>query len=213
MEVKFKYRSQYPLVVEAGYFYWVDEQEDKIYFAPTNDPQEMVLLSNILGEDQISQLISRLSGAESEVENIKDILAEIGEELKQYLKDKTHHIEFLGRKTFEEIAPYLKSCLCTVVPSEWYDNFPNVILESFAYKKAVVATDIGSLPELVVDGKTGCLFKYGDIDDLAAKTEFMLRDESGAKSMGENAFDSIREKYSPEAHYAQLMSLFKKVIA
>ncbi len=87
MEVKFKYRSQYPLVVEPGYFYWVDEQEDKIYFSPTNDPQEMVLLSNILSEGQISQLISRLSGAESEVENIKDILAEIGEELKQYLTD------------------------------------------------------------------------------------------------------------------------------
>lgn len=87
MEVKFKYRSQYPLVVEPGYFYWVDEQEDKIYFAPTNDPQEMVLLSNILGEDQISQLISRLSGAESEVENIKDILDEISEKLQQYLTD------------------------------------------------------------------------------------------------------------------------------
>ena len=61
--------------------------------------------------------------------------------LKDYLKGKQHHIEFLGRKSFEEIVPYLKSCLCTVVPSEWYDNFPNVILESFAYKKAVIATD------------------------------------------------------------------------
>ena len=58
-------------------------------------------------------------------------------------------LSFLGRKTFDEIVPYLKSCLCTVVPSEWYDNFPNVILESFAYKKAVIATDFGSLPELV----------------------------------------------------------------
>ena len=135
------------------------------------------------------------------------------DELKAFLDGKKHQVEFLGKKSFTEMEPYLKTCRCTIVPSEWYDNFPNVILESFAYKKAVIATDIGSLPELVVDGKTGCLFKYGDIDDLAAKTEFMLRDESGAKSMGENAFDSIREKYSPEAHYAQLMSLFKKVIA
>jgi glycosyltransferase involved in cell wall biosynthesis len=135
------------------------------------------------------------------------------DELKAFLDGKKHQVEFLGKMSFTEMEPYLKTCRCTIVPSEWYDNFPNVILESFAYKKAVIATDIGSLPELVVDGKTGCLFKYGDIDDLAAKTEFMLRDESGAKSMGENAFDSIREKYSPEAHYAQLMSLFKKVIA
>ena len=86
-KVRFIHKYQYPSVVEKGCFYWVDEQEDKIYFAPTNDPQEMVLLSNILGEEQISQLISRLSGAESDVENIKDILAEISENLQQYLTD------------------------------------------------------------------------------------------------------------------------------
>ena len=86
-KVRFIHKYQYPSVVESGCFYWVDEQEDKIYFAPTNDPQEMVLLSNILGEDQISQLISRLSSAESEVENIKDILEEISEKLQQYLTD------------------------------------------------------------------------------------------------------------------------------
>lgn len=60
------------------------------------------------------------------------------DKLKSYLKDKKHNIEFLGRKNFEEIIPYLKSCLCTTVPSEWYDNFPNVILESFAYKKLLL---------------------------------------------------------------------------
>ena len=57
------------------------------------------------------------------------------EELKKNLNGKQHHIEFLGQKTFEEIEQYLKTCLCTIVPSEWYDNFPNTILESFAYKK------------------------------------------------------------------------------
>ena len=36
-------------------------------------------------------------------------------------------------------------CAFTIVPSEWYDNFPNTILESFAFRKCVVATNIGSL--------------------------------------------------------------------
>lgn len=134
-------------------------------------------------------------------------------ELKAYLEDKKHRIEFLGKMSFAEIEPYLKSCLCTLVPSEWYDNFPNVILESFAYKKAVIATDIGSLPELVKDGQTGCLFKYADVDDLSDKIEFMLNNESDAKTMGENAFADIKDKYSPDAHYVQLISLFNKTIA
>jgi len=133
------------------------------------------------------------------------------DELKAFLRGKTHQIEFLGRKSFEEIEPYLKSCLCTIVPSEWYDNFPNVILESFAYKKAVVATDIGSLPELVVNGETGFLFKYGDVNDLADKTKMIVKNTMSAKVMGEKAFAVLKDKYIPVSHYTQLISLFNEI--
>lgn len=132
--------------------------------------------------------------------------------LKDFLKNKQHHIEFLGRKSFDEIVPYLKTCLCTTVPSEWYDNFPNVILESFAYKKAVIATNIGSLPELVTNGETGLTFKYADIDDFRNKIKYMFDNPQQVKAMGENAYTEITNKYSPDVHYKQLMSLFRKFV-
>ena len=131
------------------------------------------------------------------------------DELKSYLKGKQHHIEFLGRKNFEDIIPYLKACLCTVVPSEWYDNFPNVILESFAYKKAVLATNLGSLPELVMDNITGLTFKYADVMDFRRKVKYMFDNPEQARLMGENAYKMLSEKYSPEAHYQQLMTVFE----
>lgn len=134
------------------------------------------------------------------------------DELKNYLKDKKHNIEFLGRKSFEEIVPYLKSCLCTTVPSEWYDNFPNVILESFAYKKAVIATNFGSLPELVHDNQTGLTFKYADIQDFKEKIKYMFEHESEAKLMGENGYNQILSSYSPVQHYNQLMKLFNQIV-
>lgn len=133
-------------------------------------------------------------------------------ELKNYLKGKTHHVEFLGRKTFEEIVPYLKSCLCTIVPSEWYDNFPNVILESFAYKKAVIATDFGSLPELVENGKTGLTFRYQDTNDLQLKIAYMFEHKKEACRMGEGAFRKIESQYSPILHYNLLIRLFNKIL-
>ena len=133
------------------------------------------------------------------------------DELKAYLNGKQHHIEFLGKKTFEEIVPYLKSCLCTVVPSEWYDNFPNVILESFAYKKAVIATDFGSLPELVKDNVTGLTFNYADITDFREKVGYMFSHPDAARKMGEAGFKDIATIYSPQQHYEQLMELFDKV--
>lgn len=124
---------------------------------------------------------------------------------------KNGNIHFLGRKSFEEIVPYLKSCMCTVVPSEWYDNFPNVVLESYAYKKAVIATDFGSLQYMVDEGITGMKFKYADLDDLRRCVTYMMEHPDGSRAMGENAYRLIETKYSPESHYEKLMDVFGRI--
>ena len=125
---------------------------------------------------------------------------------------KKGNIHFLGRKNFEEIVPYLKSCLCTTVPSEWYDNFPNVVLESYAYKKAVVATDFGSLQYMVDEGKTGMNFNYADLEDFRKKITYMMEHPEETKKMGENGYKLIETKYSPETHYKALMEVFNQVL-
>ena len=48
-----------------------------------------------------------------------------------------------------------------VVPSLWYENSPNVILEAFAHRTPVIASNLGALPELVIDEKNGLLFEVG----------------------------------------------------
>lgn len=134
------------------------------------------------------------------------------DELKKELEGKAHNIEFLGRMNFEEIVPYLKTCLCTLVPSEWYDNFPNVVLESFAYKKAVIATDFGSLKYMVDNGNTGLTFKYKDISDLQKSIKYMFERQDEAKRMGENAYNTLIEKYSPDVHYKSIIDLFNSIV-
>lgn len=122
------------------------------------------------------------------------------------------NIEFLGKKSFEEIVPYLKSCLCTVVPSEWYDNFPNSLIESYAFKKAVIATDFGSLKYMVEDGKTGLKFRYADVEDLCQKICWMFEHQNIARQMGEAGFTLVETAYSPESHYEALMGLLERTI-
>ena len=117
----------------------------------------------------------------------------------------------MGRKSFDEIVPYLKSCLCTLVPSEWYDNFPNVVLESYAYKKAVIATDFGSLPEMVLNMKTGLTFKYSDRIDLLSKLNFCSTHASDIQKMGENGFKQLNQFFLPTIHYETLISLFNSL--
>jgi len=128
--------------------------------------------------------------------------------LNSYLEGKTHSISFLGKMSFAEIEPYLQKCCFTIVPSEVYDNFPNTILESFAFKKAVIATNIGSLKELVEDNKTGLLFKYRGSNDLRRKAIELFSDKNKAKVLGENGFVKLNTEFSKDKHYESLMSLF-----
>lgn len=134
------------------------------------------------------------------------------EELKDYLKDKNHRIEFLGKMGFAEIQTYLSRCLFTLVPSECYDNFPNSLLESFAFKKCAIATNTGGLKELVIDQETGLLFEIKDIMDLKKKITHLFADETLCKNMGENAFNKLNEEYSAQKHYQKLNNLFENVV-
>ena len=102
MDVKFKYRLQYPSEVKKGYFYWVHGQEDNIYFAPTDNPGDMILLSYVVDDSQISQWESKISGLEGKVEGIQEILNEMGEELKQYLTSSDLD-DYVNRKELQEI--------------------------------------------------------------------------------------------------------------
>ena len=134
------------------------------------------------------------------------------EVLETYLEGKHHNIEFLGSKKFKEMMPYLKTCAFTIVPSENYDNFPNAVLESYAFKKAVIATDLGSLKEMVVNAKTGLLFEAQNELDLQTKVGFLLKNPSLCEEYGNNAFTKLLIEYGAEMHYKKLMNVFETVI-
>lgn len=134
------------------------------------------------------------------------------DKLKKYLQGKKHNIEFLGKKNFCEIQEYLSKCLFTIIPSEWYDNLPNTLLESYAMRKCVVATDIGSLTENVEENKTGLLFKYKDVEDLKSKIEYLFRYPEKAEEFGKNARTLIDTKFSINSHVDSLLNLFNDVL-
>lgn len=133
-------------------------------------------------------------------------------ELKGLLKDKNHQIEFLGKKDFNEIQTFLSQCLFTVAPSECYDNFPNTILESFAFKKCVVTTNIGSLKEIVADLETGLLFNPHDSDELRNKISNLFANVPVCQRLGQNAYNKLNNEYSADNHYQKIIKVFENAI-
>lgn len=66
-----------------------------------------------------------------------------------------------------DLGRVLQNLDVIVVPSLWYENSPNVILEAFAHRTPVIASNLGGMAELVQDNVSGLLFPPGDSHTLA----------------------------------------------
>ncbi len=91
----------------------------------------------------------------------------------EYLKSKykDESIIFLGKVEPKE---FFNKVDVTIVPSVWYENFPGVIIESFAFGVPVIGSNIGGIPEMITEGKNGMLFdpyKEGDLEEKLLRFE------------------------------------------
>ncbi|HPU30754.1 MAG TPA: glycosyltransferase family 4 protein, partial [Syntrophorhabdaceae bacterium] len=108
--------------------------------------------------------------------------------LKTYIKEKgIKNISMEGFKQGAEKNNLLKNSLFMVFPSEWYEHFPIVLLEAFAFGKPVIASNIGNMPLIVENGKSGLYFKAGDVNDLMEKVKFLSQNISEIVKMGMHA--------------------------
>jgi glycosyltransferase involved in cell wall biosynthesis len=81
----------------------------------------------------------------------------------------------------------VRRSLFTVAPSLWAEPFGVVALEAAAAGRAVVASDTGGLPDIVVDGETGILVAPGDPHALRAALERLLSNPELRANMGARA--------------------------
>jgi glycosyltransferase involved in cell wall biosynthesis len=122
-------------------------------------------------------------------------------------------IQFHGRKVGQELEELISGARAVIVPSEFYETFGLTCIESFAWGKPVIASRLGSLPEIVREGENGLLFRPGDAADLGAAVSRLLRDTPLASSMGRRNQAAVQEKYLPEAHYRRLLGIYDLVLA
>jgi glycosyltransferase involved in cell wall biosynthesis len=121
------------------------------------------------------------------------------------------NVQFAGHIRGAELKRAIASSRFTVLPSHAYETLGKTILESYAEARAVVATDLGSRRELVDAGKTGLLYRTGDVEQLAAAIEFLSSRPDVAEKMGRAGQEQVRQKHTPEAHYATLVGLYERL--
>jgi glycosyltransferase involved in cell wall biosynthesis len=121
------------------------------------------------------------------------------------------NVEFTGQLAGSALNDAISAARFTVLPSRAYETFGKSILESFAFGRAVVASDLGSRRELIHQDKTGLLFPPGNVEKLAEKISFLCANPELAAQMGAAGRELVRDQHSPETHYVALMELYGKL--
>jgi glycosyltransferase involved in cell wall biosynthesis len=116
----------------------------------------------------------------------------------------TGHVKFLG--WIDDLHSVLPRWDVFVMPS-LEEGFPIAALEAMAAGLPVVASSVGGVPELVVDGKTGWLVPPGDAEALAARLRLLLRSPEERLTMGAKARARVRDHFS----LAQMTENFGKL--
>lgn len=122
-------------------------------------------------------------------------------------------VEWLGRKAPDEVYVLMGEAAFLVFPSEGYEGFPRVIAEAFAKGLPVLATALGAQGTIIEDGRTGLLFRPGDLEDLAAKVEWLLAHPTELARMRKEARAEYEAKYTAERNYERLMAIYREVLA
>ncbi|MBU1043050.1 MAG: glycosyltransferase family 4 protein [Candidatus Omnitrophica bacterium] len=135
------------------------------------------------------------------------------EEIRNFIRSKClNNVEFLGFKEFDDLQSLIKKSKVVIVPSEWYENSPNIIAEAYAYGKPVIGSRIGGIPELIRDNITGLTFEPGNVDDLRAKIEYFQNNPDKVVEMGKNARRFVEQELTAKKHYEKLVEIYQRVI-
>lgn len=111
--------------------------------------------------------VKTLIEAAKELPDVNFVFAGSGEFAEEI--DKLSNAKNVGFKTGDELNNLISRALFSVITSEWYENCPFSVMESQELLTPVLGANIGGIPELISEGKTGWLFESGNASDLKEK--------------------------------------------
>jgi glycosyltransferase involved in cell wall biosynthesis len=117
-------------------------------------------------------------------------------------------IAFHGAVYGNDLVPLARRCIATVLPSRQMEGTPYAVLQSFAWGRGVVATDVGALPEIIRDESSGIIVRAGRADLLAIALGRIRSDPPTARRLGATARQQVLKDNAPERYYRLLLDAY-----
>jgi len=135
-------------------------------------------------------------------------------ELKETTKtENLTNIEITGYKSGEELTTLVSSAKFLILPSEWYENNPMSIIESYAFNTPVIGSRIGGIPEILIENETGFLFEPGNQIDLISKIEFAEKlSQEKYEYLSSNSYFFYKNNFNEELHYQKLFAFYRELL-
>ncbi len=118
---------------------------------------------------------------------------------------------FAGMLHGQQLHRLIAGCSFSVFPSHAYETLGKSILESYAWGRPVVASDLGSRREFVRHGVTGFLYPDGDRDQLAHSIGFLFDRPDLIEKMGAAGRQRVQTSHDPERHLQKLLTLYDRL--
>lgn len=158
----------------------------------------------------VGYLIEAVPRIVSVIPDVKVVIAGSGDlsEYTSLLADQDHyeiHNRFIPD---EEVAGFFQRAAFVVLP--YVDASQSGIIPiAYAFKKPVVVTDVGSIPEVVDNGKTGIIVPPKDSGLLAEAIISLLQNPQLLDRMGQNAYDKMRGELSWDAIAREIIRAYR----
>lgn len=199
-----------------GYFTKVDDLFDNTYpsqgdrvhilwcarFLNWKHPELPVKLAARLKQRKYEFVID-MYGTGKELEITKNLAKKLGVE---------DVVNFCGNRPNDEILKEMRKYDIFLFTSDRNEGWGAVLNEAMSNGCAVVGSDeIGSVPFLIEDGVNGLIFKSRNLDSLEEKVIYLIDHPEERTKMAQNAYDTMRDVWSPENAAKQLLNLIKAI--
>ncbi len=114
--------------------------------------------------------------------------------------------------TPQKLATYYQLAEMVVVPSRCYEGFGRIPQEAALFKKPVIITKSGGLPEQIIHGRTGLIVPKAKPQKLAQAILFLLENQKIRISLGKAHYEFTKKKFNPGKIVNKLINLYQQLL-
>ncbi|WP_149913216.1 glycosyltransferase family 4 protein [Sphingobacterium cavernae] len=127
--------------------------------------------------------------------------------------NNSNNIQYRGFQNKEVLNQALASSQALIVPSVWFEGMPMTVLEAYAAGTPVIASKIGVLDEMIINGETGFHFAPGEVESLITILDkFSGLSDQSKQEISKNCIKEYNKKYTLENNIKSLEMIYTTVL-